>query len=230
MRFLDCAGNTLDRAGPGASRTANALVGDNGELEQALADPGRALFVDHMGLVFVVEMVDCTQYGVRRGLAEAAQRGVLNNLAQLLKLFQIIHFCFAFCDPGENFIKTLVADPAGRALAARFIHRELEVEAGDINHAISFIKHDHAAGAHHRAGFDQVVVIYRCIQHRARQTAARRAAGLHSFELMAVTDTAADIEDNLAQGCAHRHFNQTNIVDLAGERENFGTMAFFCAN
>ena len=56
----------------------------------------------------------------------------------------------------------------------------------------------------------------------AGQTAAQRAAGLHGLELLAVGDAAADVEDDLAQRDAHRHFDQAGVVDLAGQGEDGG--------
>ena len=39
-------------------------------------------------------------------------------------------------------------DPAGNALAARFRMRELDEVARDVDHAVVFVHHHHAARAH----------------------------------------------------------------------------------
>ncbi len=41
----------------------------------------------------------------------------------------------------------------------------------------------------------------------------------------AVDDPAADVEDDLAQGRAHRHFDEPGVDDPAGEREDLGALA-----
>ena len=52
-----------------------------------------------------------------------------------------------------------------------------------------------------------------------RQTAAAGAADLHSLELSAVLQTAADVEDDLPQGGAHGHFDEAGIFNGTGQGE-----------
>ena len=114
---------------------------------------------------------------------------------------------------------------AGGTLPARFILQEGEEEAGEIHHAVVFVHHDHAAGAHHRADFDQLVVVDRQVQVLLSQDPARRAAGLHAFELFAVLDAAADIVDDLAERRAHGHLDQARAVHFAHQGEDFRSLA-----
>jgi hypothetical protein len=51
----------------------------------------------------------------------------------------------------EDVVHLVGADPAGGALAAGLVHAELQVELGDVHHAVVLVHDDQAAGAHHRA-------------------------------------------------------------------------------
>ena len=97
---------------------------------------------------------------------------------------------------------------AGRALAARLVLREGQVELGDVDHAVILVEDDHAAAAHDRAGLGQGVEIDGDVDPLGRDAAAGRAAGLDGLELLAVGHAAADVEDDLAERGAHRHFDQ----------------------
>ena len=70
----------------------------------------------------------------------------------------------------------------------------------------------------------RVVVDWRVGQSR-RDAAARRPADLDGLEPAAVLDAAADLLHDLADGDAHRHFDQAAAVDLAGQREDLGALA-----
>ena len=62
------------------------------------------------------------------------------------------------------------------------------------------------------------------------EAAAHRAAGLDGFEALVVLDAAADVVDDLAQGDAQRHFDQTGMLHIAGEGEGLGAFALFGAH
>ena len=57
-----------------------------------------------------------------------------------------------------------------------------------------------------------------------RDAAAGRAAGLCSFELLAVRDAAADFFNNFTQGGTHRDLNKAGVVDLTAECEHLGAL------
>ena len=75
---------------------------------------------------------------------------------------------------------------ARHALAAGFRMGELDEVAGHVHHAVVFIHHHHAARAHDGAELRQRLVIHRRVEHLVRNAAARRAAGLHGFDVLAV--------------------------------------------
>ncbi|MFM1944516.1 MAG: hypothetical protein RI897_3498 [Verrucomicrobiota bacterium] len=60
-------------------------------------------------------------------------------------------------------------------------------------------------------------------------TATGGAAGLGGFEGMVIGDTAADFEDDLAEGHTHGDFDEAGIFDFAGEGEAFGAGGFWRA-
>ena len=60
---------------------------------------------------------------------------------------------------------------AGGTFAAGFIHGKLQEELGDIHHAGGLVHDDQAAGAHHGADCDQIIVVDRGIYQLRRDTA-----------------------------------------------------------
>ena len=58
-----------------------------------------------------------------------------------------------------------------------------------------------------------------------RQTAAGGAADLDGLELGAVLQPAADVENDLPQGRAHGHLDQSDVLDGAGEGEGLAAGA-----
>ena len=63
-----------------------------------------------------------------------------------------------------------------------------------------------------------------------RHTAACRPAHLNGFKRAALGDAAADIINHVFDSGADRHFNQSGIVDLTGQRKDFGALALFGAH
>jgi len=59
---------------------------------------------------------------------------------------------------------------------------------------------------------------------------AHTATPSRCAELPKRASAAAQILDNLTQRDAHRHLDQTSVVDLAGQREHLGASALLCAN
>ena len=86
-----------------------------------------------------------------------------------------------------------------------------------------------AAGAHHGALGHQVVKVDGLVQGFRCQTAAGRAAGLDSLELLALGGTAADVVDQLPEGGAHGDLHQTDVIDLAAQGKDLGALALLGA-
>ena len=177
-----------------------------------------------MRFIFISEITQCGQDGVRSCLAQAAKGGILDLMAELFHLIEHFHGAVAVGDLGQHFQQTLGADTAGRTLAAGFVTDEFHIEPGNVDHTVVFIQNDHAAGTHHGAGRDQVLIRNGCIQFILCQTAAGRSAGLDSLELLAFGAAAADIVNDLTQSSAHGDLDQTRVVDLAAQREDLGAL------
>ena len=160
--------------------------------------------------------------GVRRGLAKAAQRRVADHAAKFVELLQILLAALALRDARERAQRLVETDAAGRAPAAGFGAGEFDEVAGDVDHAVVFVHHHHAARAHDRAELAQRFVIDGRVQHAVRDAATGRTTGLHRFDVVAVHAAAADIVDELAERRAERHFHQAGIGDFADQREDLG--------
>ncbi len=128
-------------------------------------------------------------------------------------------------DAVEDLEHALGAEPAGDALAAALLLGEVEEEARQVDHAGLVVDDDHAAGADDGAGGGEALVVDRGVEQSGRHAAARGTAELHGLELAAVLDAAADVEDDVAQGRAHRHLDEAAVDELAGEREGLGAAA-----
>ena len=220
----------VDGAALGALAAADALLGVDDVAHQLLADAGAALLVDHVLHVLVPEVVEGGEDRVGRGLAEAAEGAVLDDGGQVAQGVEVVHGAGAVGDLLKQLAEALVADTAGGALAAALFAGELEVELGDGGHAAGLVHDDHTAGTHHRAGSHEALVIDGGVEVLGSEAAAGGAAGLHSLELAAVLDAAADFVDNLTQGDAHRDLNQTHVVDLAGQGEHLGALRLLGAD
>ena len=79
---------------------------------------GGAFLVTHVGDVFIAEVAQRGEDGVRGGLAESAQGRQLDVVRQVLKLLQILRFAFASRDPVEDLVESLGSLTARYALAA----------------------------------------------------------------------------------------------------------------
>ncbi|MCK7527503.1 MAG: hypothetical protein MZV64_62805 [Ignavibacteriales bacterium] len=130
------------------------------------------------------------------------RRALHHFVAEQFEPVDISRRAFAVADLFEDVENAAGAHTAGRAFAAGFFLREFHEEAGDIHHAGLVVHDDQAAGAHHRAGRGQGFVIERQVEMLFHETAAHRSTGLNGFELLAVLDAAADVEDHFAQGNA----------------------------
>ena len=221
---LDRAGDRIDGALACAERAALALLGLDDVADELRALAGGALLVLDVGHVFVHEVLQGRLDGVGRRLAEAAERSLAHRVGDRLELLDVVFDTATVGDLVEIVQKLASADAAGRALAAALIDREVEIELGDVDHAVGLVHDDQAAGTHDRADLGEVLVVDRSIEELGRNDAARRTARLGRLELVAATDAAADVEDDLAQGRTHRNFDKAGVVDLARKSEDLGTL------
>ena len=191
---------------------------------QTLANAGAAALRADVVLEFVAEVAQRGQHGVGRGLAETAERGVADHPAQFVEFVQVLLTAFAFGDAREGAQRLVQSDPAGHAFAAGFGAGELDEVAGDVDHAVVFVHHHHAARTHDRAELPQRFEIDRGIEHLVRNAAAGRSAGLHRLDVMAERSAAAaDVVDEVAERRAERHFDQAGVHHLADQGEDLGS-------
>ena len=86
------------RAGLEALAALLAFVLVHHELDERRADPGRAAVLLDMRLVLVAEILDRRKHRVGRGLAQTAERGVLDLLGKIEQKLDIAFAAFAVRD------------------------------------------------------------------------------------------------------------------------------------
>ena len=224
MGILDRAGNGVDGALARAERAALALLGFDDVADELRALAGGALLVLDVGHVFVHEVSQGRLDGVGRRLTETAERSLAHRVGNRLELLDVVFDAAAVGDLVEIVEKLAAADTAGRALTAALVDREVEVELGDIDHAVGLVHDDQAAGTHDRADLREVLVVDRSVEELGRNDTARRTARLSRLELVATADAAADIEDDFAERRTHGNFDEAGVVDLAGKSEDLCTL------
>ena len=224
VRLLELARDRPDRALAGAERAALALVGINRVGDELRALAGAALLVVDVLHVFVHEVLERGLDRVRGRLAETAERGLAHGVGDVLHLDDVVLSAAAFGDLVEIVEEFASADAAGSALSAALIDGEVEVELGDVDHAVRLVHDDQAAGTHDRTDLGEALEVDLRIEELGRNDTAGRTAGLRSLELMAATDTATDVEDDLAEGRSHRNLDEAGVVDLARESEHLGAL------
>ena len=213
---------------PGHVHRRRAGVGALGR-EHAGADAGFAVVVADVGLELVAEVADVAEHRVGRRLAEAAEGGVLDGLAEFDERLDVAFLALAVADAGDDLEHALGADAAGRALAAALLLGELQEEAGHVDHAAVLVHDDEAARAHDGAQFDDRLVVHRHVEVLAGDGAAGRTAQLSRLVRLAAGDAAGDVVDDVAQRDAHVDFDEADVVDLAGEGEDLGARALLGA-
>ena len=230
--FFLLAGDRLCRAPSAAHVAAGAGLGVDLVVEQRLADARRAVLVADVRLVLVAEVAEGGQHRVGRGGAQRAERGLLHHHRPAPPA---VSMSPSRPRPWQMSVRmsSICLEPfaAGRALAAGLVFQEVEEVAGDVHHAGVLVHDDHAAGAHHRA---QPSVSSSKSTGRSRSCSGMqppgRPAGLHGLERFLLRDAAADVEDDLAQGHAHRHLDQAGVLHLADQREDLGALAVLRAD
>ena len=198
-------------------------------LEHGRADAGLAVLVADVGFPLVAEVADHRQHGVGGRLTEAAERGLLDHGAELLKALDVALFTLAGADALDDLEHALGADPAGRALAAALLLGELEEEARHVDHARVLVHDDEAARAHDGAELLQRLVVDGHVEVPVGHAAARGAAELHGLQGLAAGHAAADLVDDLAELHADRHLDQAGVGDVAAQGEDLGALALLGA-
>ena len=201
---------------------ARVLAWAQGEV---LADTGAATLGQHVVLELVPEVAQAGEHRVGRTLAQPAERHVAGHAAELVELVEVLQRGRAVGEAVEHREGLVEAHAAGHALAARLGVGELHEVARDVDHAVVFVHHDHAARAHDRADLGQRLVVDGRVEHVQRDAAAGGTAGLHRLDLAAVGGAAADVVDELGQGRAQGHLHEAGVLDLAHEREDLGAGA-----
>ena len=176
-------------------------------------------------LELVAEVADHRQHRVGRRLAEAAQGGLLDLLAEVDEPLDVALFALAVADARDDLEHALGAHAARRALAAALILDEVEEVARHVDHAGVLVHDDEAARAHDGAQLLQVLVVDRHVEVLLGDAAARGAAELHGLEGLAAGHAAADLVHQLAELHADRHFDQAGVLDVAAQREHLGALA-----
>ena len=200
-----------------------------GESARSSHTPGAAALGADVVLELVAEVPHRGQQRIGRGLSQAAERGVADHAAHFVQPVEIGLGGAPARERVQDAQRLVQAHAAGNALAAGFRVGELDEVAGHVHHAVVFIHHHHAARAHDGAELRQRLVIHRGIEHLLRDAAARRAAGLHGLDLLAVAAAFADVVDEGLERRAQRHFHQAGVVDLADQREDLGARALGAA-
>ena len=216
---LCCQGDISGDINPGRAGTHTPRLGE------VLTDTGGTLPVLNVSDELILKITQSGHDGAGSQLAQCTQGPGLHAGCELPNRVEVFHLTFAFSNTGKDFQHTLTTHSARYALAAGLCRGERQEEFGELNHAGVFIHDDHATGPHHSADVFQGIEVYRDVEMLDRDTTTQRAACLHCLELLTVGDTTADVKDNLTNGDPHRHFNQSRIVNLAGESEDSSTRA-----
>ena len=175
--------------------------------------------------IFIPEGGQGGQHRQRRGLAQTAKSHGLDHLCQFFQGIQVFQLTLTVYDPLQNLQHPLGTLPAGSALAAGFPLGEAHEEPGHF-HYTGILAHDHhAAGTHNGIELLHGVEVQRLVQVLFRQAAAGGAANLNCLEFRTVLQAAADIEDDLPQGGAHRHLDQAGVLNGTGEGEGLAAGA-----
>ena len=131
MHLIGLHGNGIHGTVLGAEGTADAVL-CHPVLDQGLTFAGRAAPLD-MGLVFRPEVMQGGEYGIGRGLAQAAETRLLDLMGQLIQGIQIAGLALALTESFQDVKHTPRADAAEGALAAGLILGEFQKVTGNVN-------------------------------------------------------------------------------------------------
>ena len=140
--------------------------------------------------------------GHRRESTQRTQRTGFHRFAQIFEQCNVRVGAFAVTDPLDHFDAAHRADPARRALAARFVRAELHRELRLLAEVDGVVERDDAAVPEHRRMRGKRFVVERCIPQRRRQIGAERSADLNRAQRSSGQTAAAEV---LQHACARTH-------------------------
>ena len=225
MRLFYFSGYRADRAFLAAQRASAAFVRVYVIAYKLRTFSGGTAVFFYVSLVFVAEISERGEHGIRSRLTESAERAVLYLSAQLFEQLDISVSAIALAYPLKSFSQAHSADAAGDALPARLVCCEIKKEFCHAHHAGALVHNDHSARAHYRARCRKSLVVYNRVGKLRGDASAGRAAELNALELFAAAYSAADIKNNISERLAHRYFNKSAALYLACQRKNFCAFA-----
>ena len=153
------------------------------------------------------------------GIAEGADGAPLDLVRDLLQQLDILGPALALDEAREHAVEPAGALAAGRALAAGLGIIEARDAAQGLDHVGGLVHDDNRAGAEHRTGLGDGIVVHGAFHHDiARQYRHRGTAGNHGLELAPVAHAAGQGQQVLERG-AHVDLEVARIVEVAGHGE-----------
>ena len=216
--------DSVNRAVLSALATADTLVRIDGEGKKILTYTCGTLLVNNVCDVLLAEELEGSKHGVGSSLTETAERVLLDVVAEVLELIDILESALTVGDLLKDLEKTSCTYTAGSALTAGLINSELKEELSHINHTGVLIHYDKTARTHHTADGGEVIVVNLGVDEACRDTSAGGTAGLSCLELLTVGNTAADVINDLTEGSTHGDLNETGVLDLTAECEYLSTL------
>src|ERR1700704_3166397 len=109
-------------------------------------------FLD-VSFVLVPEMLERSQNGRDRGVAEGAERFAGDVGRDAREQVEIAHLSFAALDALQDLVQPVGALAAGRALAARLVAKKMQQVLSEPDHAGRVVEHHDGSRAEERARF-----------------------------------------------------------------------------
>src|SRR5579859_6155959 len=179
-----------------------------------------------MILKFVSPLLHDADGGQRSGVTERAEGAAEHVLRKLSDQVNVFAAAKARVEAFQHFAEPRCSLAAGNAPAAGLVRVKVHDPARHVDHAGVFIHNNHAAGAKHRTGFGDGVVVHRKIDFVRGENRAGAAAGNYGFELLAVGNASRDFVEKLLHVHAERNFVDAGLVDVAGDAEQASATVF----
>jgi hypothetical protein len=178
------------------------------------------------GPQLIPEVAQGREHRVGAGLAQPAEGGILDGLRQAFQFVEILGSPWPFADFLQSSSWRRVPSRQGVHLPQDSSWMK-SMKNGPCPPCRCFVHDDGAAGPHDGADLGNLLVVHRRVQVLLRDTPAGGPAQLNRLEFALVGDAAADVVDHGAQGGAHGHFHQADVVDIPGQGEDLGSLAGF---
>src|SRR5713226_3704942 len=173
-----------------------------------------------MLLEFVAPLLHDADGGQRRGVAKRAEGAAQHIFGEVADKVDIFRAPEAGVEAIEHLAQPGGAFTAWNAPAAGFVRVEMHDAAGHVHHAGVFVHHHHAAGAEHRAGFGDGVVIHGNVDLGRAEERTGTAAGNDRFQLLAPGNAPGCFVDELLHVHPQRNFVNARLVDVAGDAQH----------